>query len=133
MSHSLSSLLLIDERIRTSRQQQTTNQNDIIYRRLLLSSTFITAVLLEACSNDNQTKAEVNTVLPQYSKTNMHKVGHTEDEGVISHSELEPKKSHLTCAGVVFQGVFGLLLHSGDYMLVNKMVARIAIVSEKQI
>jgi hypothetical protein len=39
----------------------------------------------------------------------MNKVGHNEDEGVLSCSELEPKKSHLNCAGVVVQGVFGVL------------------------
>jgi hypothetical protein len=115
MSHSLSCLLLIVKHIvQTSRQQQTTKQNDIISRRPSLSSTFITTVLLEACLNGNQTKAELNTVIPQYSTIIMHKVGHKEDEGFISYSELEPKKSHLNCAGVVVQSVFGVLLHSGD-------------------
>jgi hypothetical protein len=108
----LLSYLLIDEHIHTIRQQQTTNQNDTIYRRPSLSSTFITAVLLVACSNDNQTKAELNTVLPQYSTISMDKVGHKEDYGVISYSELEPKKSHLNCVGVLVQGAFGVHLHS---------------------
>jgi hypothetical protein len=63
----------------------------------------------------------------------MNKVGHKEDEGVMSYSELDPKKSHLNCAGVVVQGVFDVLLHSGDYVLVDDMVARIVTVSDKQV
>jgi hypothetical protein len=63
----------------------------------------------------------------------MNKVGHKEDEGVLSYSELEPKKSHLNFAGVVVQGVFGVLLHSGDYMFVDEMLARIFTVSDKQV
>jgi hypothetical protein len=46
---------------------------------------------------------------------------------------LEPKKSHLNFARVVGQGIFGVLLHSGDYVLVDEMVARIATVSDKQV
>jgi hypothetical protein len=46
---------------------------------------------------------------------------------------LEPKKSDLNCAGLVVQGVFGLLLHSGDYMLVDEMLARIDTVSDNQV
>jgi hypothetical protein len=118
-------------RIQTRRQQQTTNQNNIISRHPLLSSTLITTVLLEACSNDNQTKAELNTALPQHSKISMNKVGHKEDEGVLSYSELEPKKSNLNFSGVVVQGVFVVLLYSVYYVLVDEMVARIVTVSVK--
>jgi hypothetical protein len=63
----------------------------------------------------------------------MNKVVDKDDEGILSYSELEPKKSHLNCAGVVVQGVFGVLLHSGDYVLVDEIVARIVTVSDKQV
>jgi hypothetical protein len=63
----------------------------------------------------------------------MNKVGHKEDEGVLSYSELEPKKSHSNCTGVVVQGVFGVLVHSGDYVLIDEMVARIVTVGDKQV
>jgi hypothetical protein len=63
----------------------------------------------------------------------MTKAGHNEDEGVISYSELELKKIHLNCAGAVVQCVFGALLHSGDYVLVDNMVARIVTVSDKHV
>jgi hypothetical protein len=97
-----------------------------------LSSTLITTVLLEACSNDKQ-KAELNKILPQYSTISMDKVGHKEDEGAISYSELEPKKSYFNCASVLVQGIFGVLLHSGDYVLVDEMVARNVTVSDTQV
>jgi hypothetical protein len=60
-------------------------------------------------------------------------VGHKDDNGFISYSEFELKKSHLNCAGVVVQGVFGVLLHSGYYVLVDEMVAMSATVSDKQV
>jgi Tfp pilus assembly protein PilP len=63
----------------------------------------------------------------------MNKVGHKEDEGVLSYSDLEPKKSHFNCAGVVVQGVVGVLVHSGDYVLVDEIVARIVTVGDEQV
>jgi hypothetical protein len=63
----------------------------------------------------------------------MNKVGHKEDEGVLSYTELEPNTSHLNCAGVVVQDVCGVLLHSGDYVLVDEMLASIVTLSDKQV
>jgi hypothetical protein len=103
ISHSLSSLLLIDDWVHINKRTATTNDKPKRHN-FSLSSSFITTILLEARSNENQTKDELNTVLPQYSTISMNKVGHKEDEGVISYSDLEPKKSHLNCAGVVALG-----------------------------
>jgi hypothetical protein len=60
----------------------------------------------------------------------MKKVGTKEVEGVMCYSELDTKRTALNGTGVIVKAIFGVVLNSFDFILVDNTVARIVTVSD---